>query len=934
MSTSDDRTDQLREVSRQLAACFQRGEEPSLADWQQRHPELADDLNRLFQDTVRFRAHRRGPGTNRQENAAPPTSKLSKVLRQVGDYDIVREIGRGGMGVVYEAQHRSLGRRVALKVLPFQVAGDQQSLDRFRREARSAAQLHHTNIVPVFEVGQEGDVCYYVMQYIDGWSLDQEIIRLRHNPLPPAEHQRRVAQLGEHVARALAYAHERGIVHRDIKPANLILDNSGMVWITDFGLAKGTGDNLTVTGDIVGTLGFMAPERFRGQCDHRADIYALGLTLYEVLLLRPAYPPTDHVQLMDQVQRVEPPPPRSVDAGLAPDLETIILKAIDKDPGRRYQTAAKLAEELRRFQADEPIEARPVSAMEKVVRAARRNPRLASLLILVGVLVSTLVAGAIVAALTFSHQADRARLAESSAKAAKQQAENEADAAHEVSTFLLGLLEEADPMTLSRHAFGMHKLGEHHISPVETLNLAAERLKTALRGRPAMRAALLAKVGAVYVSFGQFGRAKPLLDEALALREELYHGDHLDLAESWHHLGYLHHVQYDRAEAAVAYQKALDIRTRLLAPDHPLIAETLIHLGFLKSHMPEATDGEAMLRRALAIQAKTFGESSREYGVALVALFQYHFHRGENVKLVLLAGETDRLANGIGRDNKLVNAIHCFIQGQTEKRRPTPDYAKAAAKYERALELGEPLIGKTHHFAILGRKELAFLYLEDLKRPDQAAKQFAIAHERLVQMNEEKSSESAYILMHLGRCLREQHKYAEAEAVLRQAVAILRTEKGDLGRTLYVLAEVLVNLNRWPEAEPLAAEAVPLRKARAQYDKWGFCKCLDLYVQILNRLRKTNKIIDTLRDNLAEVDVHAHKEPTAHYYFNQALRRGHLCTLLGEQSAERETELHKAMTTLRQAVDAGYADMHVLTTHPFLAPLRTLPEFGSLIKKK
>ena len=169
---------------------------------------------------------------------------------------------------------------------------------------------------------------------------------------------RSVAQIGRQAAQGLAYAHARGIVHRDIKPSNLLLDTAGVVWITDFGLAKADDDGLTATGDILGTLRYMAPERFRGGGDARADIYALGLTLYELLTLRPAFESSDRLRLIEQIKTEEPVPPRSVDGRVPRDLETIVLKAIDKDPARRYQTADAMAEDLRRFLADEPIKAR------------------------------------------------------------------------------------------------------------------------------------------------------------------------------------------------------------------------------------------------------------------------------------------------------------------------------------------------------------------------------------------------------------------------------------------------------------------------------------------------------------------------------------------------------------------------------------------------
>jgi eukaryotic-like serine/threonine-protein kinase len=190
---------------------------------------------------------------------------------------------------------------------------------------------------------------------------------------------RGVAQIGRQVASALAYAHARGILHRDIKPSNLLLDTEGVAWVSDFGLAKVDEDELTKTGDILGTLRYMAPERFRGQGDARADVYSMGLTLYELLLLRPAFDSRDRLALSEQIKAVEPPRPRSIDPRVPRDLETIVLKAIEKDPGDRYATAEAMAEDLRRFLDDEPILARRVAASERYARWARRNPVIATL---------------------------------------------------------------------------------------------------------------------------------------------------------------------------------------------------------------------------------------------------------------------------------------------------------------------------------------------------------------------------------------------------------------------------------------------------------------------------------------------------------------------------------------------------------------------------
>ena len=268
------------------------------------------------------------PGFGRQVvglGSAEPVSGIDPALAELGDYRLVRELGRGGMGIVYEAEQVSLGRRVALKVLPFAAALDPSQLRRFQTEAHAAAQLHHTNIVPVFSVGCERGVYYYAMQFIDGRTLAQVVLD-QQRAVPPGHEPswphsgpsalgttsdrarfRLVAELGIQAAEALDHAHRLGIVHRDIKPANLLLDVRGNLWITDFGLARLQDEaGLTLTGDLLGTLRYMSPEQalaHRGAVDHRTDIYALGVTLYELLTLRPAMAGTDRQELLRRIAR-------------------------------------------------------------------------------------------------------------------------------------------------------------------------------------------------------------------------------------------------------------------------------------------------------------------------------------------------------------------------------------------------------------------------------------------------------------------------------------------------------------------------------------------------------------------------------------------------------------------------------------------------------
>jgi WD40 repeat protein/serine/threonine protein kinase/tetratricopeptide (TPR) repeat protein len=462
-SSSSAERDPLERLAEEFVNRFRAGKRPSLDEYCQRHPELAEQIRDLFPALVEMEQLR--PATGEHTGDFVPSVEPSAPVR-VGEFRILRRVGSGGMGVVYEAVQESLGRHVALKLLPAESLIDPKRLERFRREARAAARLHHTNIVPVFGVGEAEGRHFYAMQFIDGHPLDvviEEVKRLKGEPaVPPAapravsevaaalvtgsfvgpapagiddaratvthglgsapasgsadsapalsgsiseggrHYWATVARTGAQVADALAHAHGQGVLHRDIKPANLLLDLRGTVWVTDFGLAKANdADDLTHAGDIVGTLRYMAPERFDGPGDARADVYALGLTLYELLTLRPAFRADNRAKLVEQVLAAAPATPRSIDPRIPRDLETIVLKAIARDPALRYRTAAELGADLRRFTEDRTILARRASSAEQAWRWCRRNPAVASLL---AVVLVVLAVGAGVSAY-FAHEA-------------------------------------------------------------------------------------------------------------------------------------------------------------------------------------------------------------------------------------------------------------------------------------------------------------------------------------------------------------------------------------------------------------------------------------------------------------------------------------------------------------------------------------------------
>jgi tetratricopeptide (TPR) repeat protein/tRNA A-37 threonylcarbamoyl transferase component Bud32 len=307
----------------------------------------------------------------------------------VAGYEILEVLGRGGMGVVYKARQVKLNRLVALKMVLAGAHAGPPQLTRFATEAEAVARLQHPNIVQIYEVGEHDGLPYLSLEYIDGISLSQKIAG---NPQPPRE----AAELVEQLARAMAIAHERGIIHRDLKPANVMLTKDGMPKISDFGLAKRLEDDsaLTRAGTLMGTPSYMSPEQARGdlnQIGPLADLYSLGAVLYELLTGRPPFAGPTMLETLSQVRNQEPVPPTRLQPKCPRDLETIALKCLQKEPAKRYHNCEALADDLRRYLDHVPINARPASATERAWRWCRRNPRVAALTALVGVLLLVVI---------------------------------------------------------------------------------------------------------------------------------------------------------------------------------------------------------------------------------------------------------------------------------------------------------------------------------------------------------------------------------------------------------------------------------------------------------------------------------------------------------------------------------------------------------------
>jgi WD40 repeat protein/serine/threonine protein kinase/tetratricopeptide (TPR) repeat protein len=514
MSASESKSGIVLQLAEEFLERYRQGERPSLKEYIDRHPELAAEIKEVFPAMALMENVALADESLAGAATGPATPAEATPPQQLGDYRILREVGRGGMGIVYEAEQVSLGRHVALKVLPRQMFVNDSQRRRFEREAKAAAKLHHTNIVPVFGVGEHDGMPYYVMQFIQGLGLDDVLEELKRmqgsgtatvtggelrvsrkdvsaadvarslmtgefqerrervaspQPTTPASESsdssatgklsdsftlspsvklpgsggtvhgkkatywQSVAQIGLQVAEALEYAHKQGIQHRDIKPSNLLLDTRGTVWVTDLGRARAENeDHLTQTGDIVGTLRYMPPEAFEGRWDKRGDIYSLGLTLYELLALQSAYAERERHKLIKRVTTEEPPRLDKLNRSIPRDLVTIIHKTIDREPGRRYQTAADLTADLQRFLDDEPIQARRISNGERLRRWCRRHPGVATLTAMLAVILVGVTVASLLAAVRFDRLAfEQAITAENErqARSVAEQAEKTATAA-------------------------------------------------------------------------------------------------------------------------------------------------------------------------------------------------------------------------------------------------------------------------------------------------------------------------------------------------------------------------------------------------------------------------------------------------------------------------------------------------------------------------
>ena len=808
-------------------------------------------------------------------------------LPAVAGFQIIREIGHGGMGVVYEAIELALGRRAALKILLTHRASS-TSVERFHREARAAGKLHHTNIVPVFGVGEDDGQLYYVMQFIESESLDQVFDRLVRSAGAEAIHSRTIARIGFQVAGALAYAHEQGILHRDIKPANLLLDTQGSVWVTDFGLAKAFDGEagLTQTGDTVGTVRYMAPERFDGRSDPRSDVYSLGVTLYELLTLRPLFAESSTAKLIDRVKNDEPAAPRRLDRRIAPDLETIVRMAMSKEPEARYASAGAMAEDLRRYLANEPVLARPLGAAARLVRWCRRQPRLAAAFGLTAA--SLVLATGLSIALAWSQYqaATRLRAAQALTLAEKTRAvESARDAGQAVEDYLLRVSEET--------LFNQQDSGEFRQLRRGLLEDALKYYRRFI-ARQGNDPKLVADMAHAYLRIAQIvaetdgaAEALPLFQQELSIRERIVRENSTDqeaqksLANCLGAVAAMQSLLGQQGESMRSSERALAILIPLARADasdsgiRSLLGRALVGYGHEQDRVNQPAAALGCFRQAVAVHETQVRE---EPGVAKWQDELAEAYRGLGVNLE----STGQVAQSLHFRQKALELRRALLRDHPDMIRHQMLLATTLSHIGLLLDqMGEP--AKALHY------EQEALAIWDTRLRHRAG-DYSVQAERADTVNWIGGLQSK-----LGRTAEAIQSYEQARVVIqklvRDAPEVVRYRQAlDIGDT--GLAGLYRKAGRCTEALALLDEAQKLLESLPQswptYHYHMAC-CLALRIPPASASRTSSEIEDARR--------------------------------YGDQ----------AMHALRRSVAGGFKTREIFRTSPELEPLHDREDFQMLL---
>ena len=620
-----------------------------------------------------------------------------------GDFEILREIGRGGMGVVYEARQVSLDRRVALKLIPpWQVPND-RVLGRLQREAQAIARLHHPHIVSVHATGEEQGIRYVAMELVGGQSVDEVLReaarRGQRVPIP------RILRWIADIARALQQAHEAGLIHRDIKPSNIRIDPEGRALLLDFGLAHDLRSaTLTRTGEFQGSPYYCSPEQVAARrigIDARTDVYSLGVTLYEAVTGKLPFEGDTTEQVFNQILVKEPVHPRRINPSISGDLETVILTAMEKDRERRYPTAAAFAEDLEALLEVRPIRARPAGVFLRLRRWSQRNPPLAAAL--VGVFL--LLAGGLVVTTSLWREVQsslqRSEEAQGKAKAAQEEAEKMAALAGKtaekykaVNTFLRDMLGVPDPDFDGRE-----------VKVVDILEKTSAKLEDAYREDPDTAAAVHHEIGSTFSGLGFYEKGIPHLRRAIQIFEEQGKRDSEDYLSCLKSLGGSLAGQGANEEAAEIFRQFLDCAPAYYAPLHPAVLDTQSGLGNTLIHLGLHEEAEKLLISTLEAREKTGAAAEIRIGIAnsLIGLYTY---QGRYEEAEALAEASYKEFRGLlsGYETQFQTLLVNLAVLIRERKK---DLERSEALLWEAHQLRVQKLGRTHNWTLIAAFNLA-----------------------------------------------------------------------------------------------------------------------------------------------------------------------------------------------------------------------------------
>jgi eukaryotic-like serine/threonine-protein kinase len=736
----------------------------------------------------------------------------------IGDYRIIRKLGAGGMGVVYEAEQPHPKRLVALKVIKGGRFVDDQHVKLFEREAQALARLKHPGIAAIYESGRTAEgQHFFAMELVRGETLKEYLEKASSSgPLTPPQLRERLA-IFRKISDAVTYAHQRGVIHRDLKPANVIvlreLESSSPesgpqvpgIKILDFGLARITETDLAVAtigteiGAIQGTLPYMSPEQVRGnpdEIDVRSDVYSLGVILYEMIAGQRPYD-VHNAMLHEAVRMICETPPAPLSKSwsgtkkLDRDLETIVEKALEKPAARRYQSVSALAEDVSRFLTGQPILARPPSAVYQLRKVIARHKLGFGFATSIIVLIVVFAAVMSIQAQKIAQERDRAN--------------REAKTAQQVSDFLVSLFQVSDPFE------GKGK----DVTAREILETGSARIARELKDQPEVRATLLNTMGIVYRNLGLYDKAIDLVQAGLTIREQKLGRDSLDTAKSLDDLGALKLDKADYDSAETLMRKALQIRIKRLGPDSTGVAESYNNIASIQFEKGDWAKSEELSRQALSIQRKALGEDNLEVASSL-----------NNLAIVLqyedkLAESEPLYQEALAIRRKLLGSTHPFVAqsinnlGMLYLR--IKNFSAAEKLFQEALSMNRKNLGDGHPEVAANLNNLALLNLQ-WKRLPQAEE----LYRQVIAIDQKNLGENNPALCEpiqsLGVVLTQEKKYSEAEDCLQKAISLksLRFEENhwQIATTKSLLGACLYNQRKFKEAEPLIVQSYGIINAQ------------------------------------------------------------------------------------------------------------------------